>query len=202
MNEIDTFVHADRTLEAVVDQIGDDQWDMRPPADFPTADDADYTLRQILDYHAYDEAWIPTMMAGTTIDEAGADLFGDPTDNSLLADAPKDRFAELVQRAIDAVQALDEEDLDKRTVHYSYGKYPAREALWHAILFRAMRAHDIAKAIGVDHDLPDDLVQDVWNIVEPNAEAWRQMGVFGPAVDVASDAPLRDRLLGLTGRQP
>lgn len=202
MNEIETFVRADRTLEGVVDRIGDDQWDMQPPEDFPTAGDHSYTLRQILDYQAYDEAWIPTMMSGATIDEAGAEKFGDPVDNHLLGDAPKYRYAELVQQAVDAVQSLDESDLDERAVHYSYGDYPAREALWHAILFRVMRAHDIARAIGVDSDLPDDLIQATWDIVEPHAEQWRQMGVFGPAVEVAADAPLQDRLLGLTGRQP
>jgi len=202
MNEIETFIRADRTLESVVDQIGDDQWDMTPPSDFPTADDRDYTLRQILDYQAYDEAWIPTMIAGTTIEEAGADQFGDPIDNDLLGDTPKERFAELVQRAIESVQALDESELDTRTAHYSYGDYPAREALWHAILFRTMRAHDIARATGIDSELPADLVQEVWDIVEPHAEEWRQMGVFGPAVDVADNAPLLHRLLALTGRRP
>ncbi|MGA9275893.1 hypothetical protein [Ilumatobacter sp.] len=202
MNEIQTFVRADRTLEAVVDQIGDDQWDIVPTADFPTAGDRDYTLRQILDYQAYDEAWIPTMMAGTTIDEAGADRFGDPIGNDLLGDAPKYHFAELVQLAIECVQTLDDSELDGRIVHYSYGDYPAREALWHAILFRAMRAHDIARAIGFDSELPADLVQDVWDIVEPHAEEWRQMGVFGPAVEVTDDAPLHDRLLAITGRRP
>ena len=202
MCEIDTFVRADRALEAVVERISNEQWDLQPSAGFPTTVDRRYTLRQILDYQAYDEAWIPTMMAGTTIDEAGADLFGDPIHNDLLGDSPRQRFAELIQTAIDAVQALDESELDDRTVHYSYGDYPAREALWHAIVFRAMRAHDIAEAIGVDSDLPDDLVHDVWDIVEPNAEEWRRMGVFGPAVDVADDAPIHDRLLAITGRQP
>lgn len=202
MNEIETFVSADRTLERVVGRIADDQWDLRPPPDFPTADDRPYTLRQILDYQAYDEAWIPTMMAGVSIDDAGADRFGDPIDNDLLGAAPKERFSELVQQAVDAVRSLDESDLDERTVHYSYGDYSAREALRHAILFRVMRAHDIARAIGTSHDLPDDLVQATWDIVEPNAEQWRQMGVFGPAVEVPADAPLQDRLLGLTGRRP
>lgn len=203
MNEIDTFVRADRQLRAVVDQIRDDQWDMQMPADFPTMGGGDgYSLRAILDYHAYDEAWIPTMMAGTSIDEAGADAFGDPFDNDLLGDEPRERFGELVEKSIEAVRGLDESELDDRTVHYSYGDYSAREALWHAIVFRTTRAHDLAKVIGVDSDLPDDLVKDVWNIVEPNAEEWRQMGVFGPAVDVAEDAPLQDRLLGIMGRQP
>ena len=203
MNEIETFVRADRALKAVVDQIRDDQWDMQLPPDFQTmGSGGDYTLREILDYQAYDEAWIPTMMAGTSIDEAGADAFGDPFGNDLLGDDPRKRFGELVDKSIEAVQGLDETVLDERTVHYSYGDYPAREALWHAIVFRTSRAHDLAEAIGVDSDLPDDLVKAAWEIVEPNAEEWRQVGVFGPKVEVPDSAPLQDRLLGLMGRQP
>ena len=38
--------------------------------------------------------------------------------------------------------------------------------------------------------------------IVPDAELWRQMGVFGAAVDVPETAPLQHRLLGLTGRHP
>ena len=38
--------------------------------------------------------------------------------------------------------------------------------------------------------------------LSPVAEEWRAIGVFGPKVDVPDDAPLQDRLLALTGRQP
>jgi hypothetical protein len=34
------------------------------------------------------------------------------------------------------------------------------------------------------------------------AEEWRAIGVFGKAVPVPDDAPLLDRVLGLTGRDP
>ena len=38
--------------------------------------------------------------------------------------------------------------------------------------------------------------------VSPHAEEWRKIGVFAVAVAVPEDAPLLDRLLGLTGRDP
>jgi len=202
MNEIETFVKADQALVSVVDQIPDDRWDEQVPSDFPRYDDRAYTFRQILDYQAYDEAWIPDMLAGRTIDEVGSDSYGDPHGSDLLGDSPAQGFRDLADQAIDAVEALDEADLDDRIVHYSYGDYPAREALWHAIVFRFTRAYDLAKAIGIDATLPEDLVSATWRIVEPNADEWRAIGVFGPAVDVPDTAPLQDRLLGLTGRRP
>jgi hypothetical protein len=56
--------------------------------------------------------------------------------------------------------------------------------------------------IGVDPNLPDELVQGLWAEISPHAEEWRAIGVFPPAVAVPDDAPLQDRLLGLTGRDP
>lgn len=127
-----------------------------------------------LTYHAYDEAWIPAMMAGKTMEDVGKDTFGEPFDNDLLGDNPQENYGELSEKAIEAVKNIPEDELDSCTVHYTYGDYPAREALWHAIMFRAMRVHDLADVIGVNSDLPGDLVQAVWDIVEPRADEWRE----------------------------
>ena len=56
--------------------------------------------------------------------------------------------------------------------------------------------------IGVDPTLQVDLVQGLWDELSPVADEWRQMGALPPRVAVADDAPLQDRLLGLTGRDP
>jgi hypothetical protein len=69
-------------------------------------------------------------------------------------------------------------------------------------MFRGLRAHDIAKVLGIDFELPDLLVQGIWEEISPRAEEWRAIGVFPAAVAVLHDAPLPDRLLGLTGRDP
>ena len=87
-------------------------------------------------------------------------------------------------------------------MHCSFGDYPAREYFWQINSFRGLRAHDIARVLGIDPQLPPELVQALWDEISPHAEEWRQIGVFPPAVAVPQDAPLLDRLLGLTGRQP
>jgi hypothetical protein len=87
-------------------------------------------------------------------------------------------------------------------VHCSFGDFPAREYFWQINMFRGLRARDIAKAIGVQPNLPDALVQGIWDEISPRAEEYRGYGVFPKAVPVAEDAPLLDRLLGLTGRDP
>ena len=110
---------------------------------------------------------------------------------------PKLRFAEIVEKACAAATELD--DLD-RTVHCSAGDFPARRYFWQTNMFRGLRAHDIANAIGIDFELPDALVKGIWEEISPHAEEWRSIGVFPAAVAVPVNAPLLDRLLALTGR--
>ena len=196
MNEPDVFVLADRALNSVVAKIADDQWDIPMPPDFARAgSDHVPTLREIINYHAYDDAWVPGMLAGRTMAEVGQDAFkGD-----LLGADPKASFAAVTDQACAAALALD--DLDK-TVHCSFGDFTARQYFWQINMFRGLRARDIARVIGVDAGLPADLVQGIWEEITPHAEEWRAIGVFPAAVPVPADAPLLDRLLGLTGRDP
>jgi uncharacterized protein (TIGR03086 family) len=196
MTETEIFVLADHALDAVVDQIRDEQWAMEMPANFARRQtDRTPTLREIIGYHAYDDAWVPDMLAGKTMDEAGKENHkGD-----LLGDDPKGNFGRIVEEACIAARELT--DLE-RTVHCSFGDFSARDYLTQTTMFRGMRAHDIARVIGVEPNLPAELVQGLWDEISPQAEAWREIGVFPARVPVPDDAPLLDRLLGLTGRDP
>jgi hypothetical protein len=180
----------------VVSQIQDAQWQMPMPPSFARRDaDRTPTLREIINYHAYDDAWVPDILAGRTMDEVGKDKFkGD-----LLGQDPKESFAALVERACTAARELS--DLD-RVVHLSFGDFKAREYFWQINMFRGLRAYEIGKVIGADFTLPNDLVQGIWDEVSPHAEDWRKIGVFSAEVPVPHGAPLVDRLLGLTGRDP
>lgn len=196
MTEPEIFVLADCALDTVVGQIKDGQWEMRMPDSFARRDTGHIpTLREVISYHAYDDAWVPDMLACRTMDEAGRDKF----DGDLLGDDPKGNFSAIVEKACVAAEHLD--DLDRK-VHCSFGDYTAREYFWQINGFRALRAHDIAMVIGANPSLSDELVQGIWNEISPHADEWRTYGIFPAAVPVADDAPLLDRLLGLTGRNP
>ena len=196
LNEPEVFVLAAHALNKVVGMIKDDQWAMEMPPSFARRQtDHTPTLHEIVNYHAYEDAWVPDMLAGRTMAEVGLEAYkGD-----LLGEHPKRNFAALVDKACAAATALD--DLD-RTVHCSFGDFPARGYLWQTNMFRGLRAHDIAKVIGAEFEMPADLVQGLWDEISPKAEEWRAIGLFPAAVPVPADAPLLDRLLGLTGRDP
>ncbi|TMG34413.1 MAG: hypothetical protein E6H92_12975 [Chloroflexi bacterium] len=192
MAERDVFILSERALAGVIDSIQDDQWDLRKPDWFQTGGQGDASLREIVNYHAYDSAWVPDVLAGKTMAEVGN------TYEHLKTD-PNTEYRPYSNKAIGAAKALDDPD---KIVHLSYGDFPAREYLKHITSFRGFRAFDIAKWIGASTVLPDDLVQGMWEQIAPEVEAWRKMGVYGPPVSVSADAPLQDRLLGLVGRDP
>jgi hypothetical protein len=196
MAEPEVFVLADRALARLVAKIAPAQWEIVLPASFTSrARPEPPTLRELINYHAYDDAWVPDMLAGLTMDEAGVDSF----DGDLLGAGPASSFEAIVDRACAA--AANVTDLDA-VAHLSFGDYSVREYFWQINQFRALRTHDIARVIGADPELSDQLVQGIWDEVSTHAEEWRTIGVYGAAVPVAADAPLLDRLLGLTGREP
>jgi hypothetical protein len=196
MAEPDVFQLADRALGRVVARIAPDQWEMILPSAFATRSRPEPpSLRSLVNYHAYDDAWVPDMLAGLTMEAAGSDKF----DGDLLGDDPVTSFAAIVERSCAAAAAVT--DLEA-VAHLSFGDYSVREYFWQINQFRTLRAHAIAREIGVDPDLPAELVRGIWDEVSPHAEEWRSLGVFPAAVAVPEDAPLLDRLLGLTGRRP
>lgn len=192
MGAREVFILSEQALADVVDQIKPDQWGLSKPAWFATGGQGDATLRQIVSYHSYDSAWVPDVLAGKTMAEVGDRYEHIKTDADVDYRAYSDAAIAAAQKA---------SDLD-RVVHLSYGDFPAGEYLKHTSSFRGFRAFDIAKWIGVSTRLPDELVRQMWDELSPDMEAWRAMGVYQSAVSVPDGAPLQDRLIGLSGRDP
>jgi len=193
MNRQQLFVLSEHSLTRVFEGITDDQWNLPVPKSIQKDE---VTLKKLMNYHAYDDAWVPETLAGKTIAEVGTKYDGD-----LLGDTPKRNWDTIVAKAVSAVEALTIVDMDK-TTHLSYGDFPVKDYLWHITLFRTFRTVDIARFIQVDDSLPEDLVRGMWELLEPQATMLREIGVFGSEFEVSKDAPLYERLLGLSGRQP
>lgn len=192
MTEQDVFILSEQALADIFDQIQPEQWAERKPEWFQTGRLGDATLREIVNYHAYDTAWVPDVLAGKTIAEVG-DVY------QHLKTTSECDYAALSRLAVDAARNLDDPE---RIVHLSYGDFPAREYLKHITSFRGFRVYDVAKWIGADTTMPPALVQGMWDELEPDMDTWREMGVYPPEVSVPEDAPLQDRLLGRAGRDP
>ena len=102
-----------------------------PGADRPTP------LRQVLAHAAYDEAWIPDLLAGRTMDEAGRDAY----DGDLLGDDAYGNLARICERAREAAAAVTDREA---VVHCAFGDVPAWGYFWQLNIARSLAAHDIA----------------------------------------------------------
>lgn len=193
MSEQELFLAADKHMKDVIDQIGDEHWDKQLPKGV-SMNKPDIKLRELINYHAYDEAWVPGVIAGKTADEVG-----DKFDGDLLMDDPKGNYAKYFEAAQTAVKNLDNPE---KTVHLSYGDYKAKEYLNHISTYRAFQSWHVAKFIGVDEKLPDDVVEGLWEHIMPQVEGLREMKVFGPEVEIGDDASRHDQLLAKAGFDP
>ncbi len=61
---------------------------------------------------------------------------------------------------------------------------------------------DLASATGQPYDANDQSVETVYRLVSQQASSDGTPGLFGPSITLPADAPLLDRALGLTGRDP
>jgi len=189
MKQRELFLMSDAALRDVIDRIRPEQLELPVPAEWSQTPEP--TLLDVVAAHAYDEAWVPDVLAGRTIDEVGDKYGGD-----LLGGDPLESYDRLNDAATVAVnRPIDPDDV----VHLSYGDFPVTTYLEHISTYRAFQAWSIAKHIGLDYSLPPELVDALYEIVVPQIDDWRAMGVFGPAVDVPQDADRETRLLGMTG---
>ncbi|CAN5690958.1 TIGR03086 family metal-binding protein [soil metagenome] len=61
---------------------------------------------------------------------------------------------------------------------------------------------DLARATGQTYDVDPAALDAIQAFLSPMADGEGTPGLFGPPIPVAPDAPLLDRTLGLTGRDP
>lgn len=61
---------------------------------------------------------------------------------------------------------------------------------------------DLAASTGQQPSWDDDVLHHVYKEVAGSAPMGRDLGIYGPEVNVPTDAPVLHRILGLTGRDP
>jgi uncharacterized protein (TIGR03086 family) len=166
--------------------VADDQWGNPTP-------DSEWSVRDLVEHLVGEQLWVPLLLGGATVEEVGDRFAGD----NLGAD-PKTAWSLAITAARNAWLAPGATD---RTVHLSFGDRPATEYGWQMTTDLAVHAWDLARGIGADEDLPAELCQAVLEFVGPQADSWRDFGVFAAAVPVPADADIQTRLLGLLGRR-
>lgn len=166
--------------------IRDGQWQLPTPC-------TEWDVRDLVQHLVYENRWTPPLMGGATLDEVGDRFEGD-----LLGRDPKNAWE---QSMVEAVNAVRDVPLN-RTVHLSYGDVPARHYAFELGTDHLIHAWDLARAIGADETLGDDLAGTLLGVVEPAIDGWQNLGIVAPPVPVAPDADPQTRLIALLGRTP
>ncbi|CAM4104807.1 TIGR03086 family protein [Kibdelosporangium persicum] len=194
--EAEVFLRAETALLSVYAQLRDEHWDtIFPPIFDMEGANKPLPVRQVVNHHVYDDAWIPDMLAGRTMDEVGRDRY----DGDLLGDDPHGNIQRFADAAMAAARKADDRDW---MVHCGYGDVPAWDYFWQLNIARGLAAHDLARHIGVPSPITEELARGMYEGTAPSADMWHSFGVFRTPVAVAEDASWRDRFLALTGRRP
>ena len=189
MKQRDVFLLSDEALRSVVDRLTPAHLELAAPQDWSFTPNP--TIRDILAAHVKDEAWVPDVLSGRTIEEVGDRYLGD-----VLGDDPIAAYDSANDLATAAVNGpLDPDAI----VHLSYGDFPLSQYLEHVSIYRAFQAWSLAKHLGIEFRMSDALLDGLEDIVLPQLDDLRSFGVFPPEIEVPADSDRETKLLGRTG---
>lgn len=159
---------------------------------FPTPC-SEWDVRALVNHVVGEDRWTAPLVEGRTIEEVGGALDGD-----LLGDDPRGAAEEAAKAA---AAAFTEEGALDRTVHLSFGDFPAEGYAWQLVADHLIHAWDLAAATGADRRLDDELVAAVADWFTATEDAYRAGGAIAQRPPVTGDTP-QDRLLVAFGRDP
>ncbi|UGY92095.1 TIGR03086 family metal-binding protein [Streptomyces gobiensis] len=187
MELIEAFDRAQAEFDRRVHQVTDGQWSAPTPC-------TEWTVRDLVNHLVSEHLWAPWLLRGATVMEVGDRFEGD-----VLGDDP---VAAWEQAATASHAAFHDPHALEGTVDTSGGPTPAEEYAWQMTSDLTVHAWDLARGIGADSRLDEELAAAVYDKVAPQANAWQGMGIFAPPVPVREPVKAQDKLVALLGRQP
>jgi len=151
--------------------------------------DTDWDVSDLVRHVVEEQQWVPHLLAGRTIPQA-----------QLSMDKLRDDLAEEWSLYSFAATSAWSATPAEAPVQLSYDTVEAHEYLREQVADVTIHAWDLARAVGADEQLDDELVRAVWTVFEPQKDALEASGLFASPVPVPEDAPLQSRLLAITGR--
>lgn len=183
------FLVAQREFGARVEEVAADQWQS------PTVD-SEWDVGALVDHLVEENRWVAPLIGGQSVEQAGdavAAMKADVIDRKTAWDTA-------AASAADSFSTAGAMDTD---VSLSRGPTPAREYIAEMIFDHTVHAWDLGSAIGSKRPLPDHLVNTVYSMMQPLGDLSVTFGgMFAPPVSIPDDAPLVDKLIALTGRDP
>ncbi|MTE19612.1 TIGR03086 family protein [Streptomyces sp. TRM43335] len=187
MDRLDALDRAYEEFDRRVRAVRDDQWDAPTPC-------AEWSVRDLVGHLVGEHLWAPWLLRGATLEEVG-----DRFDGDVLGDDP---VAAWRRAAAESKAAFHRPGALEGRVHTSDGPRPTVDYAREMITDLTVHAWDLARGIGADDRLDEELARWVHDAVRPVAGTLRATGLFGEPVEVAPSAGPQERLVALLGRRP
>jgi uncharacterized protein (TIGR03086 family) len=173
-------------MTRLVHQISEHRWDAPTPC-------SEWDVRALLNHLVWEHRWALPLMEGKTVADVGDSLDGD-----MLGNDPKGAWDDAIAASL---AKFGEPGAMERTVHLSFADVPGEEYAFQMTVDLVVHGWDLARGIGADERIADDLVTLVYERSKPSAAAIRGSGVFGSEQDVPFDADEQTRMLAFFGRK-
>lgn len=158
--------------------------------DAPTPD-TEWNVRDLVSHVVEEQQWVPELLAGRTQEQAQQAI--EPLRDDLAGEW------ELYSFGASAAWRHTPKD---HAVHLSYDTVDAGQYLREHVSDVTIHAWDLARATHSDEHLDAQLVEAVWSVFAPQQDQLAATGLYASPVMVPDDAPLQDRLIAVTGRDP
>ena len=197
LQEAELFVMAEEMLVEVLGRIRPADRDIvLPPLFEEPGVDQPAPIWRVVQLYARDDAWVPDLLSGRTIDEVGRDRF----DGDLLGDDPRASITRIAGAAMAAAREVTDGDV---IVHASHGDISTRTFLQRLTIARSLVAHYVATYLGSTAcPLPEELARPLWEVTAPEADMWRALGFFRDPMPLPEHVSWRDRFLLTAGHLP
>lgn len=189
MDPLDVLARGAAGFATALGQVAPAQW-------AASSGVGDWTVRALVDHVIGGDRMSTVILEGGTRADGLAEFARSAHDLD-----PVMAFAEAsgaMAAAFAAPGALD------RTVAHPAMEMPGSQLLGFRIGEYGLHGWDLARAIGVDDTIDADVLEALWELMEPLAAFLPATGMFGdgPSGTVPADAPLQLRVLDLSGRRP
>lgn len=175
-----------------VHAVRENQWQAPTPC-------TEWSVRDLVNHLTVEQLWVPPLVTGRlATGEADESSLGFDPEGDVLGDDP---VAVWDRAAAAAREALAEPGALERTVQLSYGETACTAYCAQMVSDLVVHAWDLARAIGADERLPDDLVTFTVREVGPYSADLEKSGLFAAPVEAPPGADVQTKLLALLGRR-
>lgn len=159
--------------------------------DDPTPD-TEWNVRTLVTHMLYELSWVADILAGKTVAEVGQKYDGD-----LIGTDLQKNWRTTADSALSAVTQVDL----TRTIHLSYGDFPAEHYIREQANDQLIHAWDLGSAIGAPVQFDPAVAEELYQAALPRKDELAASGLFAPALAVPETADIQTKLLALLGRR-